>query len=161
MTIFDQIEDASERRAFREVWDAAPRDQIALASRFVDRVSALDCAARGLRAGRARARRARRSRAGPGVGKPVAAVDARKSVSARDGRRHRRETARFRPRGRRARVMPSAISSMPSRRRICHGSSGRSARRTARNRALRAGPRRGACASSTRRRNSRSWRRSR
>jgi predicted CXXCH cytochrome family protein len=36
MTIFDQIEDARERRAFREVWDAAPRAQIDLATRFVD-----------------------------------------------------------------------------------------------------------------------------
>ncbi len=36
MTIFDQIDDARERRAFREVWDAAPRAQIDLATRFVD-----------------------------------------------------------------------------------------------------------------------------
>ena len=36
MTIFDQIEDARERRAFREVWDAAPRAQIDLAARFVE-----------------------------------------------------------------------------------------------------------------------------
>jgi predicted CXXCH cytochrome family protein len=36
MTIFDQIEDARERRAFRELWDAAPRSQTDLAIRFVD-----------------------------------------------------------------------------------------------------------------------------
>jgi hypothetical protein len=36
LTIFDQIEDPGERRAFREVWDAAPREQIDLATRFVD-----------------------------------------------------------------------------------------------------------------------------
>jgi predicted CXXCH cytochrome family protein len=36
VTIFDQIEDASERRAFRELWDAAPRAQMDLAVRFVD-----------------------------------------------------------------------------------------------------------------------------
>jgi predicted CXXCH cytochrome family protein len=35
-TIFDEIEDANERRAFRELWDAAPRAQIDLAARFVD-----------------------------------------------------------------------------------------------------------------------------
>jgi predicted CXXCH cytochrome family protein len=35
MTIFDQIEDVGERRSFREVWDAAPRAQIGLATRFV------------------------------------------------------------------------------------------------------------------------------
>ena len=34
-TIFDEIEDARERRAFRELWDAAPASQIDLASRFV------------------------------------------------------------------------------------------------------------------------------
>jgi predicted CXXCH cytochrome family protein len=33
-TIFDDIEDAGERRAFRELWDAAPRAQIQLAARF-------------------------------------------------------------------------------------------------------------------------------
>ena len=37
MTIFDQIEDTNERRAFREVWDAPTRNQIGLATRFVDR----------------------------------------------------------------------------------------------------------------------------
>ena len=36
VTIFDQIEDARERRAFRELWDAAPRSQMDLAVRFVD-----------------------------------------------------------------------------------------------------------------------------
>ena len=36
-TIFDDIEDASERRAFRELWDAVPRAQIDLAERFVAR----------------------------------------------------------------------------------------------------------------------------
>ena len=36
VTIFDQIEDGRERRAFRELWDAAPRAQIELATRFVD-----------------------------------------------------------------------------------------------------------------------------
>ena len=36
VTIFDQIEDARERRAFRELWDAAPRSQMELAIRFVD-----------------------------------------------------------------------------------------------------------------------------
>ena len=35
-TIFDEIEDARERRAFRELWDAAPQSQMELASRFVD-----------------------------------------------------------------------------------------------------------------------------
>ena len=35
MTIFDQIEDDGERRAFREVWDATPHAQIDLATRFV------------------------------------------------------------------------------------------------------------------------------
>ena len=35
-TIFDEIEDARERGAFRELWEAAPRSQIDLASRFVD-----------------------------------------------------------------------------------------------------------------------------
>ena len=35
-TIFDEIEDARERGAFREVWDAAPRAQIDLAARFVE-----------------------------------------------------------------------------------------------------------------------------
>jgi tetratricopeptide (TPR) repeat protein len=35
-TIFDEIHDANERRAFREVWDAAPREQIDLAARFVN-----------------------------------------------------------------------------------------------------------------------------
>jgi predicted CXXCH cytochrome family protein len=37
VTIFDEIEDAGERRAFRELWDAAPRSQIELVVRFVDR----------------------------------------------------------------------------------------------------------------------------
>jgi hypothetical protein len=36
VTIFDQIEDGRERRAFRELWDATPREQIDLAIRFVD-----------------------------------------------------------------------------------------------------------------------------
>jgi tetratricopeptide (TPR) repeat protein len=35
-TIFDEIDDAHERRAFRELWEAAPRLQRELASRFVD-----------------------------------------------------------------------------------------------------------------------------
>ena len=35
MTIFDQIEEDGERRAFREVWDAPAREQIDLATRFV------------------------------------------------------------------------------------------------------------------------------
>jgi predicted CXXCH cytochrome family protein len=35
ITLFDQIEDADERRSFREVWDAAPRAQVGLATRFV------------------------------------------------------------------------------------------------------------------------------
>ena len=35
MTIFDQIDEAGERRAFREVWDATPHTQIDLATRFV------------------------------------------------------------------------------------------------------------------------------
>jgi predicted CXXCH cytochrome family protein len=35
-TIFDEIADAHERRAFRELWDAAPRSQIDLATRFVE-----------------------------------------------------------------------------------------------------------------------------
>jgi predicted CXXCH cytochrome family protein len=35
-TIVDEIADARERRAFRELWDAAPRSQLELASRFVD-----------------------------------------------------------------------------------------------------------------------------
>lgn len=34
-TIFDEIHDTNERRAFRELWDAAPRAQIELAARFV------------------------------------------------------------------------------------------------------------------------------
>src|SRR5688572_1318469 len=38
ITIFDEIEDAAERRAFREVWDASdPRRQRDLAIAFVDR----------------------------------------------------------------------------------------------------------------------------
>ncbi len=36
VTIFDEIEDARERRAFRALWDAAPGAQIALAARFVE-----------------------------------------------------------------------------------------------------------------------------
>src|SRR5918994_2855648 len=39
VTIFDQIDDARERRAFRELWDAAPRIQIDLAARFVEQYS--------------------------------------------------------------------------------------------------------------------------
>lgn len=35
LTIFDEIVDASEQRAFRELWNAAPRAQIDLAARFV------------------------------------------------------------------------------------------------------------------------------
>lgn len=37
ITIFDEIADPAERRAFREVWDAAPRAQIDLATRYVER----------------------------------------------------------------------------------------------------------------------------
>jgi predicted CXXCH cytochrome family protein len=37
VTIFDQIDDAGERRAFRELWDAAPRAQMDLTIRFIDR----------------------------------------------------------------------------------------------------------------------------
>ena len=36
VTIFDEIEDARERAAFRELWDAAPQSQMDLAIRFVD-----------------------------------------------------------------------------------------------------------------------------
>ena len=36
VTLFDEIEDARERRAFRELWHAEPRAQIDLASRFVE-----------------------------------------------------------------------------------------------------------------------------
>lgn len=36
VTIFDQIEDGLERRAFRELWEGAPRAQVELATRFVD-----------------------------------------------------------------------------------------------------------------------------
>src|SRR5688572_7891891 len=36
VTIFDQIDDARERLAFRELWDAPPRMQIGLAERFID-----------------------------------------------------------------------------------------------------------------------------
>lgn len=36
VTIFDQIDEAQERRAFRELWYAAPRAQIDLAARFVE-----------------------------------------------------------------------------------------------------------------------------
>lgn len=39
LTIFDQIDDAQERRAFRELWDAEPRIQIDLATRFVEQYS--------------------------------------------------------------------------------------------------------------------------
>jgi predicted CXXCH cytochrome family protein len=35
-TLFDEIEDQRERRAFRELWDAAPRDQINMGARFVE-----------------------------------------------------------------------------------------------------------------------------
>ena len=35
-TIFDEIEDAGERGAFRKVWGAAQDPRIDLASRFVD-----------------------------------------------------------------------------------------------------------------------------
>jgi tetratricopeptide (TPR) repeat protein len=35
-SIFDEIADARERAAFRELWDAAPRTQTGLAARFVD-----------------------------------------------------------------------------------------------------------------------------
>ena len=37
LTIFDEIDDPAERRAFRGLWDAPPRSQIDLAGRFVDR----------------------------------------------------------------------------------------------------------------------------
>lgn len=36
MTIFDEIDDVRERRAFRELWEAPPRAQIDLVARFVD-----------------------------------------------------------------------------------------------------------------------------
>src|SRR5688572_2380706 len=36
VTIFDQIDDPRERRAFRELWDAASRSQMDLALRFVE-----------------------------------------------------------------------------------------------------------------------------
>ena len=36
VTIFDQIDDAQERRAFRELWDAPSRMQTVLAARFID-----------------------------------------------------------------------------------------------------------------------------
>ena len=36
VTIFDEIDDARERVAFRELWDAAPRTQAGLAARFVE-----------------------------------------------------------------------------------------------------------------------------
>jgi predicted CXXCH cytochrome family protein len=36
VTIFDQIDDPRERRAFRELWDAASRSQMDLAVRFVE-----------------------------------------------------------------------------------------------------------------------------
>jgi len=35
-TLFDEIEDARERRAFRELWDAAPQTQTSLAARFAE-----------------------------------------------------------------------------------------------------------------------------
>ena len=35
-TIFEEIDDARERQAFRELWNAAPRAQIDLATRYVE-----------------------------------------------------------------------------------------------------------------------------
>ena len=35
-TLFDEIEDTRERRAFRELWDAAPGEQITMGPRFVE-----------------------------------------------------------------------------------------------------------------------------
>ena len=84
-TIFEEIDDAGERQAFRELWNAAPRAQIDLATRYVEQYprsivlrEAYELAARAYIA-------RRRSRPRPDVGSARPQADAGKPVSS--GRR--------------------------------------------------------------------------